>query len=120
MAAATSAKLCRYAQWRLAILDDVKREHGYANETGTVDLARLEQDKTILRAIDDAAARWREAFEKSGNHPGLCDDWFIARLTPCVYADAGGGTSTLWNYYPDPKASCSADDLRPYLAVLGQ
>lgn len=117
-AAALSAKICRYAQWRETVMEDARRERGYAEEVGSVNLARLEQDKTVLRDIDDAAARWRGAF--NGAAPAKCSDPLVARIAPCVYADAGGGVRTLWVHPPDAEPRCTSPELKPYLSVLGQ
>jgi hypothetical protein len=117
---ALSAKLCRYAQWRAIVLDDVKREQRYAAEVGSINLARLEQDKTILRDIDDAATRWRKPFVDGGVEPAPCTNGMVAKLTPCMYADAGGGFRTRWSYYPTESAACADNTLKPYLAEVGQ
>jgi hypothetical protein len=116
---ALSAKLCRYAQWREAVIEDVRREQRYSAETGVANLAWREQAKAMLRDIDDASARWGRAFV-NGPKPLPCSDEMVSRLTPCVYSDAGGGVATLWVRYPESRPECASAEFKPYLLVLGQ
>lgn len=110
--AATSGRVCALRDWRARMMKTVRKEHKYATEVGVVDLAKLQQLKLVIQAIDDALY----PLEHGSTRLVRCSDATVAKLASCLdvtVTDRAGGR------YHRNVPRCDAE-LDPYVLALGE
>ena len=111
---AASSWRCGIIEWRKETVAAIAREHRYSDETGVVDLGRLNDLKHILELIDATNAEKATTSDLGPLVP--CTDSTVARVAACLRLQVGGGYSTLWTRVVN-ETGCAAPELAPYLAA---
>jgi hypothetical protein len=122
---ATSAQRCAAEDARARVTAAIAKEHLYSEETGVVDLVRLQHLKELLMMVDATREQAEQRLAQRHLKPWQCNSTFrsqlVLRTTLCLSIVFTPKTGDAWRFGPEhDSADCRATEVAAMVSLASQ